>query len=87
MLLLASASVAGENERFHEIKTRDSLLVGDDVAAMGSRITTFRYIIFSKKELLCITHTVEHNYISPSSTVGIQLNVSALYVAHLQVVI
>ena len=22
------------------------------------------------KELLCITHTVEHNYISPSSTVG-----------------
>ena len=31
---------------------------------------------------LCITHTVEHNYISPSSTVGIQLHVSALYVGH-----
>jgi len=36
---------------------------------------------------LCITHTVEHNYISPCSTVGIQLHVSALYVGHLQVVI
>ena len=36
---------------------------------------------------LCITHTVEHNYISPNSTVGIQLHVSALYVGHLQVVI
>ena len=42
---------------------------------------------FSNKEFLCITHTVEHNYISPSSTVGIQLHVSALYVVHLQVVI
>ena len=39
------------------------------------------------KEFLCITHTVEHNYISPSSTVGTQLHVSALYVGHLQVVI
>ena len=39
------------------------------------------------KAFLCITHTVEHNYISPSSTVGIQLHVSALYVGHLQVVI
>ena len=38
------------------------------------------------KEFLCITHTVEHNYISPSSTVGIQLHVSALYVGLLQVV-
>ena len=35
---------------------------------------------------MCITHTVEHN-ISPSSTVDIQLHVSALYVGHLQVVI
>jgi len=25
------------------------------------------------KEFLCITHTVKHNYISPSSTVGTQL--------------
>jgi len=39
------------------------------------------------KEFLCITHTVEHNYISPSSTVEIQLHVSTLYVGHLQVVI
>ena len=39
------------------------------------------------KQFLCIKHTVEHNYISPSSTVGIQLHVSALYVDHLQVVI
>jgi len=41
----------------------------------------------NNKEFLCITHTVEHNYISPSSTVCIQLHVSALYVGHLQVVI
>jgi len=39
------------------------------------------------KNLLCITHTVEQNYISPSSTVRIQLHVLALYVGHLQVVI
>jgi len=39
------------------------------------------------KKFLCITHTSEHKYISPSSTVGIQLHVSALYVDHLQVVI
>jgi len=39
------------------------------------------------KEFLCITHTVEHNYVSPSSSVGIQLYVSVLYVGHLQVVI
>jgi len=45
------------------------------------------YRILVNKELLCITHTVEHNYISPSSTVGIQLHVSALYVDHLHVVI
>jgi len=31
-----------------------------------------------------ITRTVEHNYISPSSTVGKQLHVSAPYVGHLQ---
>ena len=42
---------------------------------------------FNNKEFLCITHTVEHNYISPSSTVGTQLHVSALYVDNLQVVI
>ena len=41
----------------------------------------------NNKEFLCITHTVEHNYISPSSTVGVQLHVSALYVGHLQIVI
>jgi hypothetical protein len=43
--------------------------------------------LFMNKEFLFITHTVEHNYISPSSTIGIQLHVSALYVGHLQVVI
>jgi len=41
----------------------------------------------SDNEFLFITHTVEHNYISPSSTIGIQLHVSALYVGHLQVAI
>jgi len=36
----------------------------------------------------CVLHnTVEHNYISPSSTVETQLHVSALYEVHLQVVI
>jgi len=39
------------------------------------------------KKKLYTTHTVEHNYISLSSTVGIQLHVSTLYVGHLQVVI
>ena len=39
------------------------------------------------KNFSCITLTVEHNYISFSSTVGIQLHVSAVYVGHLQVVI
>ena len=35
----------------------------------------------------CILHnTVEHNCISSSSTLGLQLHVSALYVGHLQVV-
>jgi len=33
---------------------------------------------------LFITRTVKHKYISRSSTVGIQLHVSALYVGHLQ---
>jgi len=42
---------------------------------------------YNNKEFLFITHTVEHNYILPASTVGIQLHVSALYVGHLQVVI
>ena len=40
-----------------------------------------------KDFFLCITHTVEHKYISPSSRVGIQLHVSALYMGYLQVVI
>ena len=39
----------------------------------------------NNKEFLCITRTVKHNYISPISTVRIQLHVSALYVGHLQV--
>jgi len=43
--------------------------------------------LVTDKEFLCITHTVEHNYISPGSTVGIQLHVSAINVNHLQVVI
>jgi len=43
-------------------------------------------ITFRNKEF-SVLYTVEHNYISPSSTVGIQLHVSALYVGHLQVVL
>jgi hypothetical protein len=40
-------SIAGENKRYHEIKTQDSLLLEDDVASIGSRIPTFRYITVS----------------------------------------
>jgi len=40
--------------------------------------------LYDNKEFLC---TVEHNYFSPSNTVGIQLHVLTLYVGHLQVVI
>ena len=41
-----------------------------------------------KTKNFCVLHnTVKHNYISSSSSVGIQLHVSALYVGHLQVVI
>ena len=38
------------------------------------------------KNVWVLHNTVEHNYISPSSTLGLQLHVSALYVGHLQVV-
>ena len=38
-----------------------------------------------EQRILCVTHTVEHNYILFTSTVNIQLHVSALYVGHLQV--
>ena len=44
-------------------------------------------LLYNNKKFLFITHTVEHNYISPSSAVDIQLHISALYVGHLQVVI
>ena len=52
-----------------------------------ARTINYQTTLCNNKELLCITHTVEHNYISASSTVGIQLHDSALYVGHLQVVI
>ena len=41
----------------------------------------------NNKEFLCITCTVELNFISPSSIVGIQLRVSALYGGHLHLVL
>ena len=44
-------------------------------------------ISVSNNKNLCIILSVEHNYILPSSTVGIQLHVLALCVGHLQVVI
>ena len=40
----------------------------------------------SNKEYFVLHNTVEHNYISSSSTLGLQLHVSTLYVGHLQVV-
>ena len=40
--------------------------------------------VFNKKQkTLCIIHTVEHNYISPSSKVGIQLHWVQLHVSAL----
>ena len=45
-------------------------------------------IYLSITKNFCVLHnTVEHNYVSSSSIVGIQLHVSAVYVGHLQVVI
>ena len=42
-------------------------------------------VLVQQQRILCITRTLEHNYILPISTVRIQLHVSALYVGHLQV--
>ena len=44
-------------------------------------------VLVHYQRILSITGTVKHNNISLSSTVRIQLHVSALYVGHLQVVI
>ena len=63
--------------------TRD---MKSDFAVNKHLYTVASVWIFINTEFLCITHTVEHNYISPSSTVGIQLHVSALYFGHLQIV-
>ena len=44
-------------------------------------------VLVQYQRIFCVLHnTVEHNYISSSSTLGLQLHVSALYVGHLQVV-
>ena len=40
---------------YREIKTQDSLLVGDEVASMGSRIMTFRYVTLITKNF-CVLH-------------------------------
>jgi len=55
------------------------------VAANGTPGTAIQ-VALNNKEFLCITHTVEYNYISSSSALELQLHVSALYVGHLQVV-
>ena len=55
------------------------LLVKDETMGRNMPVVT--------KNFSFITLTVEHNYISSSSTVGIQLHVLALFVGHLQVVI
>ena len=59
----------------------------EDGGIVSSKNLILKSDIYNNKEFLCITHKVEHYYISPSSTVGIQLHVSALFVGHLQVVI
>jgi len=52
--------------------------IGRPTAGYADRIT---------KNFCALHNTVEHNYISPSSTVGTQLHVSALYVGEFHVVI
>ena len=37
------------------------------------------------QRILCITRTVEHNHILPSSTIRIQLHISTLYLGRRQV--
>ena len=50
-------------------------------------LTTKRNNTPRQQRIFCVLHnTVEHNYISSSSTLGLQLHVSALYMGHLQVV-
>ena len=41
------------------------------VITYTNTLTVGHKAIMHNKEFLCITHTVEHNYISPSCTVGI----------------
>jgi len=53
---------------------------------VGTLHTTSEHVVSITNNFLRITHTVEHNYTSPSSTVRIQLHFSTLYVGHLQVV-
>ena len=68
----------------------NSLLRTEQIAGLCHG--NFRMVImltltdFLTKNFCVLHNTVEHNYISPSSTVGIQLHVSALYVGHLQAV-
>ena len=64
-----------------------SVITFDGNTYIGFEVRHPRCVGSITKNFLCITHTVEHNYISTSSTVGIQLRVSALYVGHLQVVV
>ena len=51
----------------------------------GARYLSKNTVVNNNTEILCITRTLEQDYIS-LSTVGIQLHVSALYVDHLHVV-
>ena len=59
------------------------MMIGFNVLLMCGEILKCSTIT---KNFSCITHTVEHNSISSSSTLRLQLHVSALYVGHLQVV-
>jgi hypothetical protein len=52
-------------------------LVGGKRNIVVSIVGTMTYDFYE----MCITHTVQHNYVPPSSTVGIQLHVSALYIS------
>ena len=61
-----------DNRRFEEMNK--------SLSAAGNQ-----NLVHPWQRILCITRTVEHNYILPISTVRIQLHVSILYVDHLQV--
>ena len=69
---------------WRNLYSRSVYKVVEYLCVSGRTVTPYGYLkIENAKEFFVLHNTVENNYISPSSTVGIQLHVSALYVGHL----